>query len=169
MNTIVTSEYAQYAQSVLWEKLQVAAPVVGYGDAPVVPWEDDRGTLERISKADLESIIELPIIKTRIMRNIEELEKAGVEYDCILIAHEKKRLLPFRVGEEVIYVVKQVVMPLAVATVALAVILAGALALLFVAGVAIAMSSVLYFFLADPIVILVLRDGSWIEVGSWDE
>ena len=151
------------------EKLQIAVPVVGYGDAPIDPWEDAKWTLERTSKIGLESTIQLPVIMRRIMRNIEELEKAGVEYDCILIAHEKERLLPFRIGEGVVDVVERVIAPLAVATVALAVILASALALLFVAGLAIAMSSVLYFMMGDPIVILVLKDGSWLEVGRWDE
>jgi hypothetical protein len=168
MNTIVTSEYAQKAQTVLWEKLQVAAPIVGFGDAPIVPWEDEKWTLERISKIDLEFTIQLPIIKTKIMRNIAVLEKAGVEYDCILIAHEKERILPFRIGEEVVNVVKRVVVPLAVATAALAVILAGALALLFAAGAAIVMSSALFFLMHDPVVILVLKDGSWLEIGRWD-
>jgi hypothetical protein len=168
MNTIVTSDYAQKAQAVLWQNLRVAAPVVGYGDAPIVPWEDDRWTLERTSKIDLESTIQLPIIKRKIMRNIEELEKAGVEYDCILIAHEKERVLPFRIGEEVVIVVKRVVVPLAVATAALAVILAGALALLFAAGTVIVMSSVLFFLMHDPVVILVLKERSWLEIGRWD-
>ena len=81
MNTIVTSEYAQRAQKVLWENLRVSAPVVGYGEAPIVPWEDERWTLEKISKIDLESTIQLPVIKRRIMKNIEELEKACAESD----------------------------------------------------------------------------------------
>lgn len=164
MNRIVTTEYAQKAQTILWENLRVAAPVVGYGDAPIVPWEDEAWTLERISRSELESTT-----PREVMRRIEVLERQGVEYDCILIAHEKKRLLPFQVGEGVVQVVKQVIVPLAVVTAALAVILAGALVLLFIAGAAIAMSSVLYVLMGDPVVILVLKDGSWLEIARWDE
>jgi hypothetical protein len=174
MNKIISTEYpvterAVYAQTILWEDLGATAWVVGHGPAPIVPYENDAYTLERISKSELESTT-----PREVLRRIEALEKAGVEYDCILIAHEKKTFKGFQIAEEVSDAIRRAVPVIATILGALAIAVAVVLtvvALLYVLVPLVIVGAILYAMtLGDPVVIVVLKSSQeWLLIARWDE
>jgi hypothetical protein len=130
----------------------------GHGLPPTLPWRQEDWSLDEIQKIDLRRN---SIIDREVLRRLEILERAGVEYDHIYVGHQDKK--PFEVPQKVIDAVSRTIPILASVTVALVTIL-GAVAL-FTIRVAAAVIAV------DPVVVVALkeRDGSYqlLEIAKW--
>src|SRR5689334_3466037 len=64
----------------------------GRGLPPTLPWRQDDWTLDEILKSDLRRN---SIIDRAVMRNLDILDNAGVEYDHIYVGHQDKK--PFEI------------------------------------------------------------------------
>lgn len=164
MNTITKSEYALKVQTALYEE-GMTTRICGSGVPPIVPYEQDGWTLERILKSDLESTMPAEVLK-----RIEGLEKYCNVY-CYLIAHEIKEIEPPRVEaprqlldavSRTLPVLGTMLCSLVMFLVTVASIVMGAFMALFLAVV-----------LADPVLIAVIRTENdeliWLECSKWYE
>lgn len=169
MNTLTTI-YAETASNALRETGR-SPRIVGWGTPPLMPYTHPNGwTLNEISKSDLSR---KSIIDSEILRRIEIVERAGIEYTHILIGHEPKKApksLP--VPKEVPKVIGKVLGALALALVGLTVLVVGVMVLLAILpllllGLAVLLAPL--FLLNDPVVILVLKDDNqtWLEIAKW--
>ena len=163
---LVTSEYAVKAQNVLWDEMGVTTWVVYQGPPPLVRYEDDRWTLERISEDDLKSTT-----PHEVWSRFEKLKQRGIDYECILIAHQKTPFEGFQIAENVLTAVKRTTVVLASILAALAVLVAGVMAVaailpLVLVGIA------LYALVAlgDPVVVVILKPSQeWLLLARWDQ
>lgn len=166
----VTTVLAAHAISAL-ERNGRSTQIVGCGTPPIMPYIHHNGwTLNEILKSDLSR---KSIIQREILRRIEIVEKAGIEYTHILVGHEPKRepkTLP--IPKEVHQLVWKVLGTLALATVGLAALVVGVIALLailpfLIFGLAVLLAPLLL--IHDPVVILVLKDENqtWLEIARW--
>jgi len=158
MNTLLPFEYALNAQSILWETGR-RSRVVGSGDPPVVPIEQN-GYLIEVLEPDVESTMPAEI-RTRLDLLIDN----GVNYSCILIAHEIDQRQPPRleIPKKVISIVSAVLPILGTILCAVVSVLAAVVMVLF--------QLMLFMFTLDPLVIVVLDDPqkTWLEVAKWYE
>ena len=129
----------------------------GHGLPPALPWRQEDWTLDEILKSDLR---QNSIIDRAVLKRLEILDRAGIEYDHIYVGHQDKR--PFKVPQKVIDAVSRAIPILGGITVALVALLGAVVA--FVINVAMVM-------VADPVVVVALkeRDGSYklLEIAKW--
>ena len=148
MNTIITNE----ARKVLLLGLQnhMIFRVVGSGEAPHEPVYKDEWWFERLDGQN---------IPLEGKRRLEVLRRAGIHIQDVIVAHEAPRLLtaPKKERDSKISPPKGILTFL--------VTLASVYVQLVLFVVAILFQTVLI----DPALIVVLKDGSWIEVVTWLE
>src|SRR5258706_11827445 len=149
MNTI--TKYARNAQDVL-RKTGRSSRVVGYGNPPLKPYYQDGYRLEI-----LESESTTP---SEVKERVNILRKSGVRFSHVLIAHEQpKPLKKFEIPKEVIDAARNILPVLGAVLWALASV---------VGAVLIVMGRIFLFCLTlDPVVIVVLDDGTWLEIAKW--
>lgn len=130
----------------------------GHGLPPTLPWRQEDWTLDEILKSDLRRY---SIIDRAVLRNLEVLDRAGIQYDHIYIGHQDKK--PFKVPQKVIDAVSRAVPILGAIAVALVTLLGTVVAFTLQAAVMIIAT--------DPVVIVALRerDGSYelLEIAKW--
>ena len=130
----------------------------GHGLPPTLPWRQEDWSLDEILKSDLRRN---SIIDREVLRKLEILERAGVEYDHIYVGHQDKK--PFKVPQRVIDAVSKTIPILASITVALVTVL-GAVAVFTIRAAATVIA-------VDPVVVVALkeRDGSYqlLEIAKW--
>ena len=130
----------------------------GHGLPPTLPWRQEDWTLDEILKSDLRRY---SIIDRAVLRNLEVLDSAGIQYDHIYIGHQDKK--PFKVPQKVIDAVSRAVPILGA--------IAVALVTLFGAVVAFTLQAAVMIIATDPVVIVALRerDGSYelLEIAKW--
>lgn len=130
----------------------------GHGLPPTLPWRQEDWTLNEILKSDLRRY---SIIDRAVLRNLEILDRAGIEYDHIYVGHQDKK--PLRVPQKVIDAVSRAVPILGSITVALVTLLG--------VVVAFTLQAAAMLLAADPVVVVALkeRDGSYelLEIAKW--
>lgn len=146
MNTI--TKYARNAQDVL-ARTGRSSQIVGWGTPPVVPYEQDGWTLQI-----LKSYSTLP---SEVKERLRILQKGGVKFTHVLIAHEQYEEPKW--PQEIVNTAKSLLPVLGAITVALVKVLG---VVLLVVG-----RILLFFITVDPVVIVVLEDGSWLEIAKW--
>jgi hypothetical protein len=158
MNKITTSEYALKVQTALAET-GMTTRVCGWGDPPIVPYEQDGWLLERILKTDLEFTM-----PRGVLERIRKLERVCT-IKHILIAHEIDERKPPQIPPEVIQAVKKTIPILGAILWGLVTILATVALLAFRLTV--------FVLSVDPVVIAVIEEPSgelvWLEVAKWYE
>lgn len=154
MNTVTKSLFAVQAMNAL-AYTRRSSHIVGYGNPPSEPYYQNGWKLEVLQS---ESTIPAEV-RTRL--NI--LKDSGVKVCHILVAHqekkEPKRLETPKEVEKVVEVVSEVLPVVADVLVALMTIVGA----VFIITAKIFLSIVLY----DPVVIVVLEDGTWLEIAKW--
>jgi len=152
MNTIIESRFASKAVDVL-ERTGRSSRVVGYGDLPEFHYQD--GWRLQVLKSDEESTI-----PTEVKTRLSLLQKNGVWFSHILIAHElPKPVKRLDIPKEVIQVASDA-LPVLGSILGALVSLLG----LLVMGVG---RVLLFLMTVDPVVIVVLEDKTWLEVAAW--
>jgi len=160
MNNLIPTKYALNIQTALCGE-GMTTRICSWGKPPIVPYDQDGFTLERILKSELEYTMPAEVLK-----RIERLE-VHTPVNCYLIAHEIKELEPpssrFEISKDMVNTLSKV-LPM------LASILCSVVALLgTVVGMVVGLCAALVMAvaLADPIVIAVLPDGTWLEIAKW--
>lgn len=153
MNTIIESRFAAKAINVL-DKTGRSSKVVGWGVPPLESYYQNGWKLE-ILKPQEESTIPSEV-KTRL----KLLRDGGVGFSQVLIAHElPKPIKRLEIPKEVIQAASDI-LPV------LGAILGGLVSLLGL-GVMVVGRVLLFLIALDPVVIVVLDDGTWLEIAKW--
>jgi hypothetical protein len=130
----------------------------GHGLPPNLPWRQADWSLDEILKSDLRRD---SIIDREVLRRLELLERARVEYDHIYVGHQAPKT--FKVPQKVIDAVSRTIPVLASITVALVTVLGGVAVLGIRAAAAV--------IAVDPVVVVALKehDGTYqlLEIAKW--
>jgi hypothetical protein len=152
---IVHSRYATEALSVARSN-GMTMRVVGQGDVPLEPFYLDEWWYSRLTAEST--------IPAEGVRRIQALVKEGVPIDCLMIRHEAPRLLTAPKEE------KQAVKEKDDADVTFSA-LPVLQAILGVLGAVLAVFGFIFIMAIrlDPAILVVLPDGTWLEVVTWYE
>jgi hypothetical protein len=172
MNALVPSAIAHHAIGSM-ESRGIKTWVVGRGEAPIVPFEDENILVERISEIELQSTT-----PAKVWSYVQAFKDTGTPYECFLIVHDKRSLaesmgVPKVVVDTVPRVwgaVKTILVALGVILAVIAVV-AAALYLVALILFPLALVAVLAGILAsgDPAIVAVLPTGEWLLVARYDD
>ena len=133
--------------------------IVGYGDAPIVPYEQDGYLIQTLETG---GEYNLP---AEVLRRIEVLDENEIPYTHIITAHEipKEKPEPKRleISREVLDAVTDISTALGSIVVGLVSLLGFVMGAVFSLAVAVAM--------VDPIVMVRLASGEWLEIARYYE
>lgn len=167
MNTLVKSNEVRQAMMVGYKNHRRFYPL------------ERRGTLHRPLFWNgfwFETLKSRDIIPYEARKALSDLDKSGIEYQEVIIGHEAPKLLsgpvkqkkPLIDTKKVTQVISDAMPILGALTVALVEVFVAA-----VTGIAMVMAFMgMIFFqtiLVDPVLVVVLSDGSWLVVATWYE